>query len=1334
MASQQKNLLLQLVVEAVDRAGNVLNNIKRSLDGVQTSAQKAGDTASQTGDKLTDGLKRAADAADQTKKKFDGIAQTMAGVGAALAGIGAAISAPLAVAVKNAADFETQMNKVRAVGSIDINTSAGQQQFQALSDKALELGNSTSYSATEAAKGLEAFTRAGYHTGESLAAIGPALNLAFVEGKNLGETAEGLVNVMSALGLKADETSRVTDVLANTSAATTSSMTSLVEGMSYAAPVARNLGMSIELAAAFLGRLEENGIKAERAGTGFRRVMEDLAKPTTEARAALNSMGVQIARTAEGNLDAVTTFERLKQANMGFEQAAAIFGTYGVSVALALKNDIELVKQLEQGNKGATGTLQTMADVMNSGLNASLTKLSNALGIVSIQFAGPFLSGLKAVVDGMAGALRWFTEFGKAHPIIAKAGVAITGVFGLIVAALGALSLVIAAAAFAWGNLVKGWSLLTGKSAGIINFFREKVGAISQETRALNENTGALQRNSQARQAGQGRGQQAFTMGPTGAPMPVPTSKGAGVGLGGAAIGIGTGLLEGQMNLGPTENAISKVGELGGMLAAFGPVAGTIIAGISSWVKILTKDIWDLLDVWGVLDTKKPADAFNAKVDATLKDMDAQIAEGKTFVNSVETAVGKAVSDFGGSINQFADQWKEQFGEELPIAIRQGFAKAQDELKSSSGFAFDNIFAEAGKNANTLSGKLGAMKEVLDTLNKGTEAFYATMKATDEITFGTLRNEIVATSASQSQQAVSLADLEIQQTARRMTFVQQEYDEKKRRREQEYAAAMTQIAKDLEAEKGNAAKREEIIKQRTETEKAHRDQSLQAEKAMQDAVVAEIKKQQDAVKAALEERKKLEQDVRNEALEAQSARTSVAMKSMDETDRLKTSYQQAVTTLNMANALLPTMPEKAMEMAKKARGELTGLTQDIEGLRKKLEDTFTSNQEKLRQLGQAGMSPTAKWTDDLKEYNRLMAEATKAQNAGDFTKQEKLAAKAKDLAASMSKPPEGSELTQDQMTKTVVPLFTAAANLEEKAQKAGIGIAKGINESALGKINEAGIVIKTAQEALLDANTKELTIHREALATLSGQFAVMIDQNNKMMGGASGQQASTPEAVKAGMSEALSSAGGAAVLQQTNETLQGKTGAPGAASQETAKPIDISSFPPDMQSLFGETEALLQQSRRTSIGASAEEVEMKTRMTGLKQLEAQAKGIDTSERRGVGPSQAAEAEFQKNLDAVMGRKMTGADVDTAEQSMSRYLAGVYEKGGPAVSRGINAPYMAETTPNVMNALAQTENAATTNMQAATIMQKVADMFSKMMGTPINISVDFPNGDGTVTRY
>lgn len=100
-------------------------------------------------DDFVNGFKQAKSAAEDFVNKNQQTFDSFKQVGAAATAGGVAIAGGLGFAVKTAADFEQGMSQVAAVSG------ATGDDFDALSEKAREMGSKTSFSATEAASGLE---------------------------------------------------------------------------------------------------------------------------------------------------------------------------------------------------------------------------------------------------------------------------------------------------------------------------------------------------------------------------------------------------------------------------------------------------------------------------------------------------------------------------------------------------------------------------------------------------------------------------------------------------------------------------------------------------------------------------------------------------------------------------------------------------------------------------------------------------------------------------------------------------------------------------------------------------------------------------------------------------------------------------------------------------------------------------------------------------------------------------------------------------------------------------------------------------------------------------
>ena len=86
--------------------------------------------------------------------------------------------------MKTAADFDSAMSKVAAVSG------ATGSEFDALRDKAREMGSKTKFSASEAAEAMNYMAMAGWKTEDMLGGIEGVMNLAAASGEDLATTSD----------------------------------------------------------------------------------------------------------------------------------------------------------------------------------------------------------------------------------------------------------------------------------------------------------------------------------------------------------------------------------------------------------------------------------------------------------------------------------------------------------------------------------------------------------------------------------------------------------------------------------------------------------------------------------------------------------------------------------------------------------------------------------------------------------------------------------------------------------------------------------------------------------------------------------------------------------------------------------------------------------------------------------------------------------------------------------------------------------------------------------------------------------------------------------------
>lgn len=235
---------------------------------------------------------------------FETVGKSMVSVGKTMSTYVTAPIVGIGVAsVKTAATFDQGMSKVKAISGATGND------LESLRDKALEMGRSTVYSASESADAFQYMALAGWDTQEMLGGIEHVLKLAGAAEMDLGTASDIVTDAMTAFGLEADKTSKVlkdgvevevnntqrfTDVLAQTMRKSNTDVTMLGEAFKYVAPLAGTMGYSVEDVSLALGTMANSGIKASQAGTSLRRLLLNMSQPTDDVATAMKELDVSM--------------------------------------------------------------------------------------------------------------------------------------------------------------------------------------------------------------------------------------------------------------------------------------------------------------------------------------------------------------------------------------------------------------------------------------------------------------------------------------------------------------------------------------------------------------------------------------------------------------------------------------------------------------------------------------------------------------------------------------------------------------------------------------------------------------------------------------------------------------------------------------------------------------------------------------------------------------------------------------------------------------------------------------------------------------------------------
>lgn len=341
---------------------------------------------------------------DVAGQKMEAVGNSIAGAGKKMMGVTTVIGGVGVAAVKTAADFDSAMSQVAAVSG------ATGKDFDALRNKAREMGAKTKFSATEAAEAMNYMAMAGWKTEDMLSGIEGIMNLAAASGEDLATTSDIVTDALTAFGLSAKDSGHFADILAAASSNANTNVSMMGETFKYCAPIAGALGFSAEDTAEAIGLMANAGIKSSQAGTALRTIMNNLAGDVKISGKAIGD--VTIATTnADGSMrdlsdilaDCRSAFGNLTESEKA-QAAESLVGKNAMSGFLALMNAGEGdIEKLSSAIDSCDGSAEKMAMTMQDNLAGQLTILKSQLQELAISFGDILMPAIRSIVSKLQG-------------------------------------------------------------------------------------------------------------------------------------------------------------------------------------------------------------------------------------------------------------------------------------------------------------------------------------------------------------------------------------------------------------------------------------------------------------------------------------------------------------------------------------------------------------------------------------------------------------------------------------------------------------------------------------------------------------------------------------------------------------------------------------------------------------------------------------------------------------------------------------------------------------------------------------------------------------------
>ena len=359
------------------------DDLDQSLDKVDDSAQKAGEGFSV--------LKGALSilAADLIRKAVDGL------VDLAKETINVGMS------------FESSMSNNAALFK------ASGSELEKLTETAKHYGETTQFSASEAADALGYMALAGWDVEKATSELGGVLDLAAASGMGLAEASDMVTDYLSAFSNSEMTAAEFADKLAYAQANSNTTAQQLGEAYKNSAANLNAAGQDVETVTSLLAAMANQGLKGSEAGTALSAVMRDITHNMEDGAIQIGDTAVAV-QDANGNYRDLTDILRdVEKATDGMgdaERAAALSTSFTADstkgLNLILNDGIDKAADFEESLRNCDGAAKDMADTMNDNVAGSLKLLKSNIESKMINVFDAAKGSIRSSIDSINAGLN----------------------------------------------------------------------------------------------------------------------------------------------------------------------------------------------------------------------------------------------------------------------------------------------------------------------------------------------------------------------------------------------------------------------------------------------------------------------------------------------------------------------------------------------------------------------------------------------------------------------------------------------------------------------------------------------------------------------------------------------------------------------------------------------------------------------------------------------------------------------------------------------------------------------------------------------------------------
>lgn len=423
VSQEQYNALQREIADTKQQLSNLKNEAKQFGGVIQQALGAAGDKIKSFGSKIS------------------GAGKSLLPITGAVVGIGAA-------AVKTGANFDSSMSKVKALSG------ASETEFARLRQAALDAGESTAFSASEAADALGYMALAGWDSEKSIAALPGVLDLAAASGMDLAAASDMVTDYLSAFGMEAEQASYFSDLMAYAQANSNTSAEQLGEAYKNCAANLHAAGQDVETVTSLLEAMANQGLKGSEAGTAVSAIMRDITAKMKNGKIQIGQTSVSV-QDAEGNFrdltDILTDVEGATDGMGTAQRAAALQSTFTADsikgLNLVMTEGMDNISGYEALLRKAGGTAGDQAATQLDNFSGQMTLLKSAMETGAISISDVLTPAISRLVGYVQQTVGWFNglDEGQKRLIVTIA---------LIVAAIGPLLMILGTIAGSIGSII----------------------------------------------------------------------------------------------------------------------------------------------------------------------------------------------------------------------------------------------------------------------------------------------------------------------------------------------------------------------------------------------------------------------------------------------------------------------------------------------------------------------------------------------------------------------------------------------------------------------------------------------------------------------------------------------------------------------------------------------------------------------------------------------------------------------------------------------------------------------------------------------------------------